>query len=104
MDKFLIFKNVILLKYSGVSYGINNCYTGTISYADDTNLSCPSIRSLNMMLDICNKFTAEHYLILNSNKMYARRTRSCFRTGMRSCNSARMNKFDLLLRKSVVYT
>ena len=52
---------LILLKYSGVGCKINNCYTGAISYADDITLYCPSIRGLNRMLDICNKFTAEHY-------------------------------------------
>ena len=34
------------------------------------------------------------------NKMYARRTRSFFRTRMRSSNSARINKFDFRTEKS----
>ena len=55
----------------GVGCKINNCYTGAISYADDITLSCPSIRGLNRMLDICNKFAAEHYLIFNSKKSLA---------------------------------
>ena len=46
-------------------------YTGAISYADDIILSCPSIRGLNRMQDICNKFAAEHYLIFNSKKSLA---------------------------------
>ena len=53
---------MILLRDSGVSCKIDNCYTGAISYANDITLSCPSIRELNRMLDICNKFAAEHYL------------------------------------------
>ena len=60
---------LILLRDSGVGRKINNCYTGAISYADDITLSCPSIRGLNRMLDICNKFAAEHYLIFNSKKI-----------------------------------
>ena len=38
------------------------------SFKDDITLSCPSIRGLNRMLDIFNKFAAEHYLIFNSKK------------------------------------
>ena len=56
------------MRDSGVGCKINNCYTGAISYADDITLSCPSIRGLNKMLDICNKFAEEHYLIFNSKK------------------------------------
>ena len=33
---------------------------GALSYADDLTLSCPSIRGLNRMLEICNSFAAEH--------------------------------------------
>ena len=35
------------------------------------NLSCLRICCLNRMLDICNKFAAEHYLIFNSKKLPA---------------------------------
>ena len=31
-------------------------------------LSCPSIRGLNRMLEICNSFAAEHNLIFNTKK------------------------------------
>ena len=62
---------LILPRNSGVGCKINNCYTGAISYADDITLSCPSIRGLNRMLDICNKFAAEHYLIFNSKRSLA---------------------------------
>ena len=66
-----IVRMLILLRDSGVGCKINNCYTGIISYADDITLSCPSIRDLNRMLDICNKFAAKHYLIFNSKKYHA---------------------------------
>ena len=62
---------LILLRNSEVGCKIDNCYTGAMSYADDITLSCPSIRGLNRMLDICNKFAAEHYLIFNSKKSLA---------------------------------
>ena len=48
---------------------INGCYTGTLSYADDITLSCPSIRGLSSMIEICNTFAAEHNLnIFNTKK------------------------------------
>ena len=59
------------MRDSGVGCIINNCCTGAISYADDITLSCPSIRGLNRMLDICNKLAAEHYLIFNSKESLA---------------------------------
>ena len=62
---------LILWRDSGVGCKSNNCYTGAISYADDITLSCPSIRGLNRILDICNKFAAKHYLIFNSKKSLA---------------------------------
>ena len=62
---------LILLTDSGVGCKISNCYTGAISYADDITLSCPSICGLNRMINICNKFAAEHYLIFNSKKSLA---------------------------------
>ena len=62
---------MILLRDSGIGCKINNCYTGAISYANDITLSCPMIRGLNRMLDIYNKFAAEHYLIFNSKKSLA---------------------------------
>ena len=62
---------LVLLRDSGVGCKIDNCYTGTISYADGITLCCLSIRGLNRMLDICNKFTAEQHLIFNSKKSLA---------------------------------
>ena len=61
-------KLLIRLKNSNIGCSINGCYTGALSYADDITLSCPSIRSLNRMLEICNYFAAEHNRIFNTNK------------------------------------
>ena len=57
-------KLLIRLKNSNIGCSINGCYTGALSYADDITLSCPSIRGLNRMLEICNSFAAEHNLII----------------------------------------
>ena len=61
-------KLLIRLKNSNIGCSINGCYTGALSYADDITLSCPSIRGLNRMLEICNSFAAEHNLIFNTKK------------------------------------
>ena len=61
-------KLLIRLKNSNIGCSINGCYTGALSYADDITLSCPSIRGLNRMLEICNTFAAEHNLIFNTKK------------------------------------
>ena len=61
-------KLLIRLKHwtSNIGCSINGCYTGALLYADDITLSCPSIRGLNRMLEICNSFAAEHNLIFNT--------------------------------------
>ena len=61
-------KLLIRLKNSNIGCSINGCYTGALSYADDITLSCPSIRGLNRMLEICNTFAAEHNLTFNTKK------------------------------------
>ena len=61
-------KLLIRLKNSNIGCSIKGCYTGALSYADDITLSCPSIRGLNRMLEICNTFAAEHNLIFNTKK------------------------------------
>ena len=68
MFRLYLDKLLIRLKNSNIGCSINGCYTGALSYADDITLSCPSIRDLNRMLEICNSFAAEHNLILNTKK------------------------------------
>ena len=62
-------KLLIRLKISNIGCSINGCYTGALSYADDITLTCPSIRGLNRMLEICNTFAAEHNLIEVRNQL-----------------------------------
>ena len=44
------------LKCSGVGCRWGNSCVGALSYADDINSLCSSIRVLNKMLDMCNSF------------------------------------------------
>ena len=59
-------KLLIRLKNSNIGCSVNGRYTGALLYADDITLSCPSIRGLNRMLEICNTLAAEHNLIFNT--------------------------------------
>ena len=47
---------------------MNNVYMGALSYADDITMICPSIRGLNKMLKICNKFAQSNKIIFNIKK------------------------------------
>ena len=47
---------------------MGNSYVGALSYADDINLLCPSIRGLNKMLDICNSFADMYEIKFNAKK------------------------------------
>ena len=47
---------------------MNNVYMGALSYADNIKIICPSIRGLNKMLMICNKFAQSNKIIFNIKK------------------------------------
>jgi len=56
------------LKLSGIGCYIDDTYVGVLGYADDITLLCPSIRSLNKMLHICEVFAKDYLITFNSNK------------------------------------
>ena len=58
---------LLCLQRSGSGCHISNTYMGALSYADDTLIS-PSLYGLNCMLDICNKFAIDNFIIFNSKK------------------------------------
>ena len=41
---------------------------GALSYADDITRISPILYGLNCMLDICNKFAIDNFIIFNSKK------------------------------------
>ena len=47
---------------------MGNSYVGALLYADDITLLCPSIRSPNKMLDICNSFADMYAIKFNAKK------------------------------------
>ena len=56
------------MQRSGLGCHISNTYMGALSYADDITLISPSVYGLNRMLDICNKFAIDNFIIFNSKK------------------------------------
>ena len=40
------------------------CYAGSLSYADDITLLCPSVWGLNELLKICDKYRLDNNIIL----------------------------------------
>ena len=59
---------LLCLQRSGLGCHISNTYMGALSYADVITLISPSLYGLNRMLDICNKFAIDNFIIFNSKK------------------------------------
>ena len=56
------------LRRSGYGCHIKGVYMGTLSYADDITIMCPSIGGLNEMLQICHNFGQSNSIIFNYKK------------------------------------
>ena len=56
------------LKRSELGCRMGYSYFGTLSYADDITLLCPSIRGLNQMLDLYNSFADMYDIKFNAMK------------------------------------
>ena len=41
---------------------------GTLSYADDITLSCPSVQGLNTIMNICSDFATNNCITVNAQK------------------------------------
>ena len=50
---------------SQVGCWMGNVYAGASAYADDFKLLAPSIKALNIMLDICIEYAEEYDVIFN---------------------------------------
>ena len=59
---------LLCLQRSGLRCHINNTYMGALSYADDITLISPSLYGLNRMLDICDTFAIDNFIIFNRKK------------------------------------
>ena len=45
---------LIRIRESRIGCHITNVFTGSLPYAEDVTIICPSLRGLNKMLEICN--------------------------------------------------
>ena len=59
---FNVYIDVLLIKLRSSGYGcyIGNIFTGALGYADDILLLCPTVHSLNHMLNICEQFSSDY--------------------------------------------
>ena len=67
---FTLYIDVLLsrLKGSNVGCHIGSHYIGSVAYADDIVLLCPSISSTKVMLDVCKDFSDEFKISFNYSK------------------------------------
>ncbi len=49
-------EHILELKQSGIGYHIGHKYYGSLGYSDDLRLLCPSIKSLQKIMNICAQF------------------------------------------------
>ena len=69
---FNLYIDPLLVQLSNSGYGchIAGVYAGTLSYADDITILCPSVWWLNEMLKICNKYRLKNNIILTVRKQF----------------------------------
>ena len=56
------------LQNSGFGCHIGHLYVGALGFADDLILICPTEAGIQKMLEICDSYAAEHYLIFKGAK------------------------------------
>ena len=69
---------------------------GILGYADDVTLRSPSIRSLNIMLSICEEVSKEYFIKFNSEKSM------CIKYGEKyDCEKSQLNQETIIWVNSV---
>ena len=56
------------LKRSGVGCHMGNHFVGSLGFADDITLLCPTLHGLKIMINICEQFAKEYDLLFNGKK------------------------------------
>ena len=57
---------ILLLKDAGIGCHMGHSFVGASGYADDLTLISPSIRALNEMISICEKFASKYSVTFNT--------------------------------------
>ncbi len=63
MDELLL-----RLKKSGIGCHIGNVFVAVLAYADDVTLICPTLKSLKMIIKICEDYASKYNVAFNGNK------------------------------------
>ena len=63
MDELLI-----RLKKSGIGCHIGNTFLAALAYADDVTLVCPTLKSLKLLVKICEVYADEYHVLFNGPK------------------------------------
>jgi exonuclease III len=59
---------LIQLKNSGIGCHIGNRYVGTLAYADDLTLICPTLHGMRKMVEICENYAKQYSILFNGSK------------------------------------
>ena len=80
------------LLQSGVSFRINNIFTGAFGYADDIVLLAPSADALKIMISICEAYAVDFSILFNPRRFKL------------MCFNLNVNNFDITLcGEKVIY-
>ncbi len=63
---FSIYMNELLIRLK--KSGIGNVFVAALAYADDVTLICPTLKSLKMIIKICEDYGSEYNVAFNGNK------------------------------------
>ncbi len=59
---------LLRLKKSRIGCHIGNVFVAALAYADDVTLICPTLKSLIMIIKICEDYASEYNVAFNCNK------------------------------------
>ena len=67
---FNIYLDVLLcnLRLSGYGCHVGNTFMGSLAYADDVILLCPTVYAMKKLLSICEEFSADYDILFNATK------------------------------------
>jgi hypothetical protein len=67
---YAVYNDILLnrLKEHGIGCWIGNSYYGALSYADDLCIICPTVKGLQEMLNVCEKYGSEFDVSFNPKK------------------------------------
>ena len=76
---FCVYLDTLLvrLRDAGVGCHVGGSFSGAFGYADDVTLLAPSRQALQIMLDICENFSASHSMLFSTDPVPAKSKTKC---------------------------